>query len=104
MEDSVEDNALLSPRESSDSLHDSMLINGSAIPQAENMTPMYGSFAPISTSSLRNASQKKSSLGVIAELDSRSESWPDASIDSDNKSRPLMPRESMVSFRLKTLS
>lgn len=103
MYDSVEDNALLSPQESNDSLLDSMVLNRSAIPQAENMTPVYGSFASIAVPSLRSPSHKKSSLGVIAELNSRSGSWPDASIDSDSKSHPLMTREareSMVSSSL----
>jgi hypothetical protein len=99
MEDSVEDNALLSPHDSSDALHDSMVLNGSLIPvpQAERMTSMYGSFAPIAFPAEGEASRKKSSLGVITELESRSTSWPMASIDSDSKSRPLMTGESMVS-------
>lgn len=100
MEDSVEDNALLSPHDSIDSIHDSMALNGSEIPQAENMTSMYGSFAPIAVPSLNGPSQKMLSLGAIAELNSRSESWPDTSIGSDSKSRPLMARESMVSSLL----
>lgn len=95
MEDSVEDNALLSPH-----VRDSMALNGSVIPQAENMTSMYGSFAPIAVPSLNDPSQKKLSLGTIAELNSRSESWPDASIDSDSKSRPLMAGEFMVNSLL----
>jgi hypothetical protein len=106
MEDSVEDNALMSPHDVSDAVHDSMVLNGSLIPipQAERMTSMYGSFAPIAFRTEGETSQKKSSLGAITELESRSESWPTASLDSDSKSRPLITGGSMVSFLFVTLS
>jgi hypothetical protein len=106
MEDSVQNNALLSPHDSSDAVHDSMVLNGSLIPipQAERMTSVYGSFAPISVPTEGETSKKKLSLGAITELESPSESWPTASIDSDSKSRPLMTRESIVSLLFLTLS
>ena len=102
LEDSELDNDLLSPR-------DSFVENDDdRIPQAERMTSMYGSIATIvnqveQAKSPRqvHATSKRASLGPIPTFSSSDTgSWPaaaSASVDSDDKSYPLLTQEQVVS-------
>lgn len=93
MEESVEDNALVSPRDPNDSL---LGASENEIPQAEKMSSVfYGSISPPSAALPTDASQKRSSLGVIADLNSRS-SCSTTPLDGDDKRHPLMSLESTV--------
>jgi len=100
LEDSVADNDLLSP--TTDSFIDEALYDGSEVPQAERMASMYGSIVSmnqnVSSPRVITAS-KRASLGEIPEFSSDAESWPTvaASIDSGDKSYPLLTDEEMVS-------
>lgn len=96
LEDSVVDNDLKLPR---DSFADDIL----GVPQAERMTSMYGSIVTLgrdAASPRAAAASKRSSLGDIPEFSSDTESWPTpaVSLDSEDKSYPLLTQEQMVSI------
>lgn len=98
LEDSEVDNDLLSP-------HDSFYEGAAegSIPQAERMTSMYGSISTFALQAEKGKStgvqsSKRASLGPIPTFSSNSQSWPTpVSVDSDEKSYPLLTQEEMVS-------
>jgi hypothetical protein len=101
LEDSVVNNDLRSPRDSS---YDAISADEAEIPQAERMTSMYGSIAPVKPESTKRTdmarASKLTSLGEIPTFSHDTDmSWPNVgSVDSDDKSYPLLTQEEMVSF------
>lgn len=101
LEDSVVDNDLRSPRDSS---YEAISADEAEIPQAERMTSMYGSIAPAKPEGTKRTdmarSSKLTSLGEIPTFSQDTDlSWPNVgSVDTDDKSYPLLTQEEVVSF------
>jgi hypothetical protein len=100
LEDSVVDNDLRSPRDSS---YEAISADEAEIPQAERMTSMYGSIAPVKPSTKCTDMARASKLTSLGEIPTFSQdsdlSWPNVgSVDSDDKSYPLLSQEEIVSF------
>lgn len=96
LEDSAFDNDLVSPQSSS--IYD---VGSGEIPQAERMTSMYGSISQSKPEKVqvRPHTSKRASLGEIPTFSHDSEeSWPAPSVDSEDKSYPLLTQEELVSL------